>query len=277
MIKIANGQFSDNEELYKLATECLSDTFKNYISDFLFLRHSKNIPADELYTKVDLDEVMFLLPGKLIRELQQSEIDEELFLKKKVAELFNLLNSNEVVIPDVFLEYLLYRIMRTAEDDEFYEVPELSDKYASKLKNLLNDYATEMVQDSFCVYEDDNGNTIYENEFGKEISKDEYELSFKSIVSEYVNNAITNLTDLTEMSIDDDSLVFWDWDFMFIDDWGFEGALKQLNGGIISTMSGYSKDTAKNIFTSIGMATPRFLSNIEHIDLTQIVKPGFWS
>lgn len=270
MIKIANGQFSDNEKLYKLATECLSDTFKNYISDFLFLRHSKNIPTDELYTKVDIDEVMFLLPGKLIIELQKSEIDEELFLKKKIAELLTLLNSNEEVIPDVFSEYLLYRIIRTAEDDVFYEASELPNEYASKLKDLLNDYATEMVQDLFCVYEDDNGNTVYENEYGKELSKDEYESSLKSMINEYVNSTIINLTDLSKMSIDDDSLVFWDWDFMFIDDWGFENALKQLNGGIVSTMGGYANDTATNIFTSIGMDKPKFLDNAQQFDPSSI-------
>ena len=257
MFRIANGKFTGNEKLHKLATECLTKTIKYSLEDYFFMGYDKENP-DTLYKKVDVDEVIYLLPEKLLNEMIASGIDMHLFLQKKVAEFMNILNSEEEITPDVFIEYLLYRMIITS-DDMFYYIPDEIEAYKEQLMPLLDEYASDYVDGCVICYESDNGEIIYEDALGKEIAKEEYENTLKEEKEELINQTITNLTDLPNMSLEDDSLVFWDWDFSFFDDWGFENALKQMHSGPISIMAGYGEEYINNIFKSSNMEVPEFL------------------
>lgn len=259
MFRLANGKFVENKELKKVATECLTETIKIYLENYFHVGYEKE-DENTLYTKVDYPTLVDLIPYKLLCEMEESNIDEELFLRKKTAEFMNILNSKEEITPDIFIEYLLYRMIIT-ESNEWFEESEKLKKLKPVLRRLLEEnskcYAEEVY---LCDYEEDeNGNYIDQD--GEFVSKEKYNKILKAYQKQYVEKNMTNLTDLPNMSIDDDSFVFWDWDFSFFDEWGFEPILKKMSKGIIADMAGYGEEYIKDVFKSSGMDTPKFLEN----------------
>ena len=260
MFRLANRKFRENKELEKLATECLTKTIKSHLESYFFVGY-ENEKEDTLYKMVDLEEAIYLLPDELWDEMEESEIDECLFLKKKIAEFMNILNSKESITPDIFIEYLLYRMIVTT-DEWFYEIPEEVQKYKSLLLEPLDEYALDYAYSYVDCYELEDGTVKYQNSFGEDITKEEYEEILKDSKEEYIEKVINNLTNIPAMSMDEDSLVFWDWDFKFFDNWGFEATLKNISSGPIALMTGYGEEYVKNMLDGTGAEIPNFLNSV---------------
>lgn len=248
MFKLANNSFRGNEELERVATECLTEAIKIYLENYFIIGY-ENEEKETLYKKVNLSEVIDLLPSKLLCEMEESDINIGLFLQKKMAEFMNILNSKESITPDIFIEYLLYRMVITENENWIIESNKLKEMKPI-LKKLLEEDSREYTEDFLYFEQDENGNYI--DCEGNFISKDEYNKILKEAQEDYVERSMINLTCLPNMSIDEDSYAFWDWDFSFFDDWGFESTLINMSSEPIGRMAGYEEDCIK---------VPDFLSN----------------
>lgn len=260
MFRIANDRFIHDEKLNFVASKCLSETIKANL-EYYFVPGYEKEKDDELYKKVDIEKVLSILPEKLLNEMEVAGVHKEFFLRKKMAEFMILLNSEKYETPDVFNEYLLYRILRASqllEIDE-YEEPEFVLENIDLLRELLDDEGLEFAESVIEFYECEDGSGNYENEYGELITQGRYNEMLQDIKNEHIECIIDYLTDFTASSVDDDSLIFWDWDFSFIDKWGFASVLSKMSCTSYGVFADYGKDYVKGIFSNVNIDTPDFL------------------
>jgi len=235
MFRIANKEFEKNEELYNLATYCLTETIKNYLKVY-FNRDYETFCAEELYKKVNWESVFKIFPSKLINEIKIFGIEPREFISKKIAQFMNLLNETEENTPDIFIEYIFYLMIQNERKSNFYIIPNNVSEKIPELKKMVRVYVKE--NDEF--------------EDAKERNK-------------YIKDRITFMTCFPSLlGEDDESLAFWDWDFSFFDEWGFEETIMSSAYGVLVNC-GYGLDYTRAIFTDIGYAIPEKLTKYQFI------------
>ena len=221
MFRLANGMLSEDKELEELATFVVTETMKVYLSDYFLLGY-QFIEGNELYKLVDIRKVKRILPHQLLDEMDELEIDTNRFLKKKVAQMMNELNSKETITFDMFNEYLLAKMIDYAclNDIEYSigQVEEVVDTLESQLIHYVERY-----------YECEDWDEVVEVAF----------------------SMFEGLTDFRCFSVGDgQDFIFWDMDYALFDEWGLSGLLWACEVGIMDTM-GYSLDDIRNIFLSV--------------------------
>jgi hypothetical protein len=137
-----------------------------------------------------------------------------------------------------FLSNILYRIIKKQSEKGIDYIPRTVSDKITDLKNLLRNYAKEYL----------DLNTKERNQFVK-------------------NNTIL-LTHFSQLlgveEADEDSLTFWDWDFKFFEDWGFENVIKQSAYGVLINR-GYGLEYTKSIFTDVREEVPLILKEMKGI------------
>lgn len=256
MFRLANNNFKEHECLKKMATECLTETIREHLKKY-FLNGYEKEDKEMLYTKVNLSKVIDLLPYELWCEIEGLEINAELFLKKKVAEFMNILNAEESITPDIFIEYLLYRMIITESEEHITESEKLK-KMKPVLRSLIEEYSKNCPEEYLFFYKKDELDNYMDYE-GNIISKEYYNKVLTKYQKEYIEKTMKNITCLPKMSIEDDSLVFWNWDFAFFEDFGFEFTLKNISNKSVGVMIGYGEEYVKNIFKKTNIKVPSFI------------------
>lgn len=248
---------NDDKKLEKIATECVTESIKNSLKCF-FNEGYENASKEELYRYANFQEISNIIPYNLYLEIEDSGIDAKLFLRKKMAQFMNILNDEEEITPDIFIEYLLYRLKNVADIYHTADTRETKNRKAV-LRRLLKKHAFDYVEEYKLYGYERIDDDCYLDDEGNQISLDEYNRLSEKYQKEFVRDTIKNLNNLHEMSIDDDSFLFFDWDFSFFDDWGFERTLMEFAHGMAGIMSGYTKEYIKNIFLSVNMELPYYL------------------
>ena len=238
MFRLANDAFIENNELYTLATYCLTETIKLHLGHY-FLEGYKNEVNETLYTKVDKDAALELFPEELIDGMinVMGLKNVPLFIYKKIAQFMQLLNNTKEKTPDIFIEYILYRIIQQyLEMKVYFTSNNVMDKKVT-LKSLLRTYA-----------------------------KDELEIIDVKERNKYVKDNMILLTEFTSLNgiegSEQDSLTFWDYDFSYFDEWEFEDVIKELAYGDLGLQRGYGLNYTKSLFTDVGEKAPLIINNI---------------
>jgi hypothetical protein len=234
MFRLVGDAFKEDHELHTIAVYCLTETIKSHLGNY-FEEGYENEDELTLYKKVKVDELYKLLPAKFIQDMIDVGVNVSLFIPKKIAQFMLLLKKQEEETPDLFLEYVLDKMIDEQLKNRFCFIPSVVGDKKPELKKLLRTYA----KDYLCI--DDV----------KERNK-------------YVKNHTMLLTEFIHLlgieHPDDDSLAFWDWDFAFFDDWGFENVLIQSANGVLEPR-GYGLEYTKKIFTYVGEAVPSILNS----------------
>jgi hypothetical protein len=230
MFRLVDNAFEENNELHTMAVYCLTETIKAHLAMY-FEEDYEKVMEQDIYTKVKLDEIYKLFPDKLINNMINMGVDISLFLPKKIAQFMILLKKQDEETPDVFIEYVLYKMMLKQSEMRFdFTTKEVVDKKV-ELKKLLRTYAKE----ELCIDDVKDRNN-------------------------YVKEQSILLTEFTRMLGDDNSLAFWDWDFDFFDEWGFESVIKEMAYGVLEQL-GYGLEYTKSIFTDVEEEIPSILLN----------------
>lgn len=229
MFRLVDDAFEENNELHTIAVYCLTETIKIHLEKY-FEEGYSNEEDKMLYMKVKLDEAYELFPDELVNSMISVGVNVSLFITKKIAQFMLLLKKSDEETPDIFNEYILYRmIIKQSKSYWDYTSKEIDDEKV-KLKKLLRTYA-----------------------------KDELEINDVKELNKFVKDNTRLLTEFTSLlgvkESNDESYVFWDWDFDFFDQLGFENMIKQLTYGILS-QRGYGVDYTKSIFTDIDEEVP---------------------
>ena len=221
MFRLANGAFGEEKELQELATFVVTETIRAYLLDY-FMPESESVEENELYRFVDVQKVKRILPDVFLDEMNELEVDTNLFLKKKVAQMMNELNSKEEITFDVFNEYLLAKMIEYACLNDIEYCVDKVEEVVDTLEIQLSDYV-----ERYCEVED------WEEPI------------------ELVSSMLEGLTDFHSFLIgDEENFIFWDTDYALFDDWGLSGFLWACEVGIMDLM-GYSSEDIKNIFLSV--------------------------
>ncbi|MCA1066110.1 hypothetical protein QTG56_25520 (plasmid) [Rossellomorea sp. AcN35-11] len=239
MLRLANLAFEQAPKLHKLSSYCLTETIKAHLVPY-FEEGYELENAETLYTKVKVEKVLKIFPEKIIREMALIDVDAAVFTSKKVAQFMTQLNSEEEHVPDVFIEYMLVRFIKSQSRMGEDYTPHQVKVRKSELKRLLNHYAV--------VYECD----FHETEEGQIECAKEFAEEYTILATDF-----TRLQGIN--GPDDRTLVFWDWDYMFFDDWGFTETIFQLAHGVFL---GYGLAYTNNMFTSIDEDIPSIIKNV---------------
>lgn len=228
MLELVENDFAQSEELETLARYCLTETIKNHIRIY-FEEGFEEVPEDQLYHKVNVQKVKYILSIPFYEEICEIQHNPDRFLKKKVAQLWQLLANEETQTPDLFLKYLLYRmvIFSRFHKKVKHQTPTEEDK--KRLKKLLKSF----VKNELDFDEGD-------------------EAAMKKLEKEYFHI----LTDMRYLlgypEASDNSLTFDDWDFTFFDDVGIKNTLHAYCIGPFAH-EGYD---IEGIFASVGEPMP---------------------
>lgn len=231
MFRLANLSFEEVPELEKLATFCLTETIKMNLEDY-FEKDYNKCSCDDLFNKVKIEKVIGIFPEKLLDEMKSLGIKSNLFIAKKIAQFMSTLTNADAVTPDIFIEYILYKMITFYREQ--YNFDFIADTVSEKvpnLKNLIREYAKEYL-----------------------------ELTVIKERNKYVKDSINALTLFSYLLSNDESdFTFWDFDFTFFDDWGFKNTLHQAAYGYLGQSGGYNINYVSSIFTSVGEPVPSFL------------------
>ncbi len=235
MFRIVNDAFQDSEELHSLAAYCLTETIKRELESY-FEDGYKKATDELLYKEVKMPYVIQLFPTEFLKEMEIVGVNVDVFIPKKFSQFMKILAIHEEVTPDIFIEYILSRmIYKYTKENRFEIIPEDVSCKIDDLKKLLRTYAKDTLQ-----INDIKERNLYVKENTLVLTR----FSYLPGVEGY----------------DDTSLAFWDWDFSFFDDWGFIKTLEQLSFGVLNQSRGeYGLDYSRNIFLSVGEQEPSIL------------------
>lgn len=205
MFRLVDNAFEDNEKLHNLAVYCVTESIKANLKNYLD----------------NEKELMGLFSESFINELKEEGIEPNIFINKKAKQLLKLLEDSEEHTPDIFIEYIIYKMMSDKEFDNSDIVSNELEEKIVELKNLL---------------------TIYQKE--EELIEDD----------EYLEEFFDNPTIVST------NLVFWDWDFAYFDDWGFKKTIKALVDSQILRYD-YGLEYTKKIFLDVNEELPLSLIN----------------
>jgi len=128
------------------------------------------------------------------------EVDLKIFISKKMAQFLILLNDKEEHSPDLFIEYILAKMIYKQCKKRIWLYKHGSDREKKRIKK--------------------DGSWVCQKGIDFENIKER---------NKYVKDTVTVLTEFMYLlgadGMGDDSLAFWDWDFSFLDSHGFEWQL----------------------------------------------------
>lgn len=199
---------SFEEELEDKIVKCVTDMIEEHLARY-FEPDYKTAAPDKLMFKVK-DSALELLPQKLIDELDETKI-ASLFVKKKLADLMNLLHAKQSETPDTFTEYLINRIGISSAEKGFQISKELENRILELEYNLMDYYVEEFEE----MIEESDDEDILEQAAEK---TDEISLCMRTPMYEFGIEIFGHTTHYTN------ELFYWDSDFVFIDDIGYEQA-----------------------------------------------------
>ena len=183
----------------------------NIIKRFLERYFNDNYTEVEvsLNKEVKAEEVLKILPTKLLKEMKELNIDAKAFVADKVAAFMNLLNDKEEQTPDLFTEYLLSKMIEHSISNELDVKTQLNEDDKKELLKIITVSCKETAQEF-----EDNDMKITESELNDMIT-DYYNMytDFRYLMGSEEDEPTLNATD--------NSIAFWDWDYMFIDQIGF--------------------------------------------------------
>ena len=231
MFRLANLSFEDVPELEKLATFCITETIKMHLEDF-FEKDYDKCSCGDLFNKVKIEKARGIFPEKLLDEIESLGINSNLFIAKKVAQFMNILTDADAVTPDIFIEYILYKLIKFYRHQyDFYFIANTVSEHIPNLKKLIREYAKEYL-----------------------------ELTVVKEINKYVKDSVNALTLFSYLLSNEESdFTFWDFDFTFFDDCGFKNTLYQAAYGYLGQSGGYNIKYISSIFTSIYEPVPSFL------------------
>lgn len=232
MFRLANLSFEEVPELEKLATFCLTETIKINLEDF-FEKDYNKCSCGDLFNKVKIEKAREVFPEKLSDEIELLGINSNLFIAKKIAQFMNILTDVDTVTPDIFIEYILYKMIKFHNHQYSFDfIAETVSEHIPNLKKLIREYAKEYL-----------------------------ELTIVKERNKYVKDSVNALTLFScLLSNNESDFTFWDFDFIFFDDWGFKNTLYQAAYGYLGQAGGYNIEYVSSIFTSINEPVPSFLS-----------------
>lgn len=232
MFQLANFYFEEVPELEDLATFCLTETIKEHLKIY-FDDDYNTCSSEELFTKVKIEKLKKIFPEEILNEMESIGVNSKLFISKKLAQFMNMLNDTDTNVPDIFIEYMLYNMIKCnrnknkSNDGMANTVVE----HIPKLQNLIREYA-----------------------------KDYLDFTGEMKLAKYVINAICALTVFNDLlGPDEYDFTFWDFDFSCFDSWGFEITLYLAAYGDFGRSGGYDIDYVSDIFTKVGEPVPRYL------------------
>lgn len=232
MFRLANLPFEDVPELEKLATFCITETIKKNLEDY-FERDYNKCSCGDLFSKVKIEKAREIFPEKILDEIESLGINSNLFIAKKVAQFMNILTDDDEITPDIFVEYILYKMIKFYRYQYNFDfVVATVSEYIPILKKMIREYAKEYL-----------------------------ELTVVKERNRYVKDSVNALSLFSYLLSNDESdFTFWDFDFTFFDDWGFKNTLYQAAYGYFGQVGGYNINYVSSIFTSINEPVPSFLS-----------------
>lgn len=228
MFRLVDNAFQSAPELHTLAVYCLTETIKSHVAHY-FVEGYGTECEQPLYTKVNPTKALSLFPADMLDGMVNLAVDVPSFIPKKIAQLMLLLNNQDEITPDLFLEYILYRMIVAQRNKRFDFMPKEVIDNKEQLVKLLRTYA-----------------------------KTELDIIDTKERNAWVKNNTVLLTGFTGLLGDDDSLAFWDLDCTFFDDWGFEQTLSSSAFGILK-LRGYGLEYTRSIFTDVGQDVPYIL------------------
>lgn len=231
MFRLANEPFKSEPGLHKLATYVLTESIKNHLSIF-FEEGWQEASPDEWRDYVREGKVLSLIPDELEEELHEAGIAPELFFSHKVAQMMQQLVDPEPIIFDLMGEYLLAKMIR------YFELRDLTIPVTS-IQSVLPELKAELLN-YYQALED------YEKEFDEEDrvgydAKQDTERTLKGL---------TEVKSFLSVDAIEDSFVFWDADYTFIDDWGFGAVLKECQDGCL-VCRGYGQEEVNQILSGL--------------------------
>lgn len=218
-----------NKELYDLSCITATETIKKALEEY-FKEDYEEVSDDKLYTKVNIKEILNILPKKIIKEISSLGIDVDKFISKKVAQFMILLKDKEALTPDIFIEYILSYMIKESQRIDILSDNKEETNENSKLLSLFIEYYEDMFEDELLEGDMDDLD-----------------------IEEYSTNAVKELSDLSFMI---SNFIFWDFDFSFFDSFGFLETLKQCKNGVLSQSGGYGEQYINNIFSSVSEPIP---------------------
>jgi hypothetical protein len=231
LFRLAEDAFQADKELHSIAVYCITETIKAHVEEYLEQDYEKE-EGDNLYIKVKKEKAFDLFPFQIMDSMMQVGVNVSSFIPKKIAEFMLLLKDKEEHTPDLFLEYILYRMIKKQSENRYDYTPNTVVDKKAELKSQLRKHA--------------KGYTDYDTK--------ERNL--------FIKNNIRLLTEFTYLlgveESGDSSLTFWDWDFLFFDDWGFKEVIEQSAFGVLR-QRGYGLEYTKSIFKNVGEEVPLLL------------------
>ena len=228
MFRLANFPFSELPELETHARYCLTETIKSHLC-WYFEEGFESVLAELLYQKVNIRKVRLLFEKEILDELDDIQHDSNRFLQKKIAHFWQLMVSEEEHTPDLFTEYILYCMIELASNSKFPKPQLPSEEDKKKLKKLLKTYFKD------CLDWEES-----EENYKKALEKEYF----------YVLTDIKHL--LGYPSPTDNSLAFWDWDFMMFEDLGVLNTFRAFATGPLA-QEGYD---IEGIFSNVVEPAP---------------------
>ena len=111
MFRLVDNNFEENKDLKDLAVFCLTETIKNYVSRyFLENQDTENIAISS--ENVDIEKCLELFEDKTLESMKKINVNPKVFIPKKIVQFMDILNSKEEITPDIFIEYILYKMIK---------------------------------------------------------------------------------------------------------------------------------------------------------------------
>lgn len=225
MFRLAQRPFEESQEMKEIATYCVTKTIEHQLKNYFEAGWQKE-PAETLYKKVKLKRVYELIPTELYLEMEGMDLNADVFLAKKVAQMMLELRSEEEITFDLFNEYLLAKMIASRRARGLSGLAPQVKKRLEELKQVVHDYTEKYMVEELELNEEEQ--EIYENEVVKSVTQ----FSFFGSEGELAGDCI-----------------FWDYDFALFDECGLKKAL-----GFFAepTAFYYGADYIGNIFHSVG-------------------------
>lgn len=110
MFRLVDDEFIQYDELHKAVVFCLTETIKSHLIEY-FEKGYENQNEQNLYLKTKTDKALGLFTKKFLDEMSSLGVNPQVFIPKKMAQFLTLLNDKEEKTPDLFIEYILFKII----------------------------------------------------------------------------------------------------------------------------------------------------------------------
>ncbi len=199
-----NNDIVDNP---RLGVENVNSMIKQFVKRFV----NEN-------NEVIVDEIINLLPEKLLEEMKSFDVDVNVFISDKIADFIILLSVDEEQTPDLFTEYLLNKMIVFSIDNHLDIKSNLSNEDKEQLLKIITSHCNEIADD--LRYELDS------DDLDDEFNLDEMVLEFFNMYTDF-RYLMGSEDGCPSSTPTENSIAFWDWDYMTIDTFGFEYSLEE--------------------------------------------------